>query len=353
MLTVALACNANATEFTRPIVTTIPVHNQNMAIAQEQQTKPVYLMNIKLTPAQKNKFIQFDPTNKITLNAASGSEPKRVQLGMNNVPVLDQGQHGTCVTFAMTAAVDALLGKGDYVSQLCSLELGSYLEKRSYVPSGWDGSYGELVLNQLLEFGIVNTKTQKTKSCSGMTAYPRDEETNVGNPMTLDEYKQDSEDLNDHIVHVAMLSDTQRMIWSEKESDAKMDNVLSEVKKSLATKDDNISVRVVFGTLLPYRHCSAGACAKFKEKNDTWALTSEINSDKNPEFGGHEMVITGYDDQSIAQDKDGTKHTGLFTLRNSWGEDAGDKGNFYMTYDFFKKYALEANAVEYVKNLQD
>lgn len=66
--------------------------------------------------------------------------PDQVQLKMNKVPVLDQGRHGTCVTFAVTGAIDAVIGKGDYISQLCNLQLGSYLEQHGYGLSGWNGS---------------------------------------------------------------------------------------------------------------------------------------------------------------------------------------------------------------------
>lgn len=41
--------------------------------------------------------------------------------------------------------------------------------------------------------------------------------------------------------------------------------------------------------------------------------------------GGHALTIIGYDD-----------NTKLFTIRNSWGEGWGDKGNFYMPYSFFE-----------------
>ena len=54
--------------------------------------------------------------------------PNKVQLGMANVPVLDQGIHGSCAVFAVTAALDAALKRGDHVSQLCLLQLGNYLE---------------------------------------------------------------------------------------------------------------------------------------------------------------------------------------------------------------------------------
>jgi len=44
------------------------------------------------------------------------------------------------------------------------------------------------------------------------------------------------------------------------------------------------------------------------------------------EFSGHEMLITGYDDNAVAKDENGYEHRGLLTLRNSWGEDVGDHG---------------------------
>lgn len=51
-----------------------------------------------------------------THKAAAPQIPRSVQLGMNDVPVLEQGQHGTCVTFAVTAALDATLHHGQYSS---------------------------------------------------------------------------------------------------------------------------------------------------------------------------------------------------------------------------------------------
>jgi len=97
--------------------------------------------------------------------------------------------------------------------------------------------------------------------------------------------------------------------------------------------------------LLPYQHCSTGACATFNAHEDTWALADEIVKDKNPEIGGHEMVISGYDDNAVAVDNTGKKHKGLFTLRNSWGSQAGDNGNYYMSYDYFKQFVIEVNSI--------
>jgi C1A family cysteine protease len=46
----------------------------------------------------------------------------------------------------------------------------------------------------------------------------------------------------------------------------------------------------------------------------------------------HASVIIGFDDNFI--NIDGS--IGAFTVRNSWGEDFGDDGFFYIQYDFIK-----------------
>ena len=117
------------------------------------------------------------------------------------------------------------------------------------------------------------------------------------------------------------------------------DEILALVKRSLATGN-----RVMMGTilLLPST-CGAGACATHNAPFDTWALTSDLD----PQFddiAGHEMVIIGYDDFAHAKDRQGKIHNGLLILRNSWGEEAGDHGNYYMTYDYFKTFADELQA---------
>ena len=57
------------------------------------------------------------------------------------------------------------------------------------------------------------------------------------------------------------------------------------------------------------------------------------------------MIITGYDDDAIATDEKGQTYKGLLTLRNSWGKNAGDAGNFYMSYDYFKRLGVEVQRI--------
>ena len=342
MIAASVMASTHATEFGRPIAANLTLNAPTLTGAP--QVKKVYLMNVKLTPAQKQKILAHTDTVENNLSDNEESS-KRFDQGMNGVPVLDQGRHGSCVTFATTAAVDALIGKGDYISQLCNLELGSYLESRSYNPSGWDGSIGSYVYNQMLQFGIINKDAQKNQTCAGVNEYPADDEENRGTPMSLDDYKQMSESLTENMYWEPLLTFQQRMHWTAATQDKNAQTMLDTVKKTLATKVDGQYERVTFATFIPVAYCSVGACGKYHAANDTWAYTNAMKHDSNPEMGGHEMVITGFDDKAIAVDNEGKKHKGLLTLRNSWGTEAGDKGNYYMSYDFFKIFVMEVQKI--------
>jgi hypothetical protein len=338
-----LSCQAHALKWEHALPATVVKTNT----ANNTATKTVYVMNIPLTAKQKQRMLtytKFTTTN----NLHTSKLPVRIDLGMNGVPVLDQGQHGACVTFANTAAVDAVLKKGDYISQLCNLELGSSLEQQSYLPSGWMGSSGPYVLNQLLEFGIVSKETQKTQSCAGIKEYPQDDPYNTGNPINLDEFHQLSEPLNNAnsaVYWEPVLTPVQRLAWDDAKKDKEAEKTLLKIKRALAKQTHDTQVRLTFSVLLATSHCSAGACGRYHATDDTWALTQAIINDPNPSIGFHEMIITGYDDKAVAIDNEGTTHTGLLMLRNSWGTDVGDQGNFYMTYDYFKQFIFEIQKV--------
>jgi C1A family cysteine protease len=46
---------------------------------------------------------------------------------------------------------------------------------------------------------------------------------------------------------------------------------------------------------------------------------------------GHEMIIIGYNDNAK-----------VLKLRNSWGPDRGDNGDFYMSYDYYQLMVNDA-----------
>ncbi len=306
----------------------------------------IKLLNVQIPSSLKSNL--KSQINKVK----SGSEPKlnihrlttsktATQLGMNGVPVLNQGQHGTCATFANTAAVDALLEKGDYVSQLCQLQLGNYLAENGYFPSGWNGSTGPIVLNQMSMFGVISKKVESQQGCGGLDTYPifgPDPEMSM-RPETYHNY---SEKIADRYFSWSPILNMEDVMFNEYQSEA----TLEQVKNALSKGD-----RVTFGVLLfDFDLGTVGAVGSHHSKNDTWILTPDLVSDleNDPIFGGHEMIITGYDDNAIAKDKEGREYKGLLTLRNSWGKSAGNKGNFYMSYDYFKTLTIEAQRIRKV-----
>lgn len=296
-----------------------------------QNAKVIQLLRIQVSDEAKELLAARakDATKHIrqfsvnSTRSESSTLPNQVQINMNKVPVLDQGIHGTCVTFAVTGALDAVIGKGDYVSQLCNLQLGSYLEQHGYGLSGWEGSYAINVINQIEQFGIINIEKQKKLGCGGMNYYPT---TSYRNPKTFmepEQYRSRSELIFGTVVN-----------WSDVFQKTDPTKTLNEVKESLHSGD-----RLVFAVLLPRIDLgTAGAVGKYKTwiSKDTWVLTPQILNGINNIEAAHEMIITGYNDDAVAVDNNGQKHKGLLTLRNSWGSSFGDDGEFYMSYDYFK-----------------
>ena len=317
-------------------------NSKNTRFTLPSKTKVIKLLKMKLSTratqllsdkahralAHRNEFS--------SPSLISTQRPAEVQLGMNTVPVLDQGSQDTCATFAVTAAIDAVLNKGDYVSQLCQLQIGNYFATNGYAPSGWNGSLGRLVLSQMDETGIVSKEQQVAQGCGGLIEYPSNGEPPESS-MSLEEYHQISERMN---VNWWTLLDIHHAISQHLDTNV----TLNEVKDSLIEGD-----RIAFGILLfNFDEGFIGAAGKKGNTYDSWILTPEMirNIWLRPSFyGGHAMIITGYDDNAIAVDNQGREYKGLLTLRNSWGDQVGDHGNFYMSYDYFKLLVLEAQRI--------
>ena len=341
---VVMSANAYAFQVDNQPVTSYATITKPSLTEKVGGKKEVVLMNIKLSADEKRGIMQnitkARPVERITRDDL----PASVDLGMNDIPVLDQGMHGTCVTFASTAAIDALVGKGDYISQLCNLELGRYLQNNGYVPDGWDGSLGPFILDQMMRFGYINQDNQKEKSCAGVTAYPLNDKNNTGKTMSLHDFRKMSENLvNDQgelkWAWIPFMNAFDRFSKQFQNIDD-AENTLIKIKESLSQ-----GKRVTFGTMIiSSPDCGKAACAKYHAENDTWAITDGIKNDPQL-LGGHEMVITGYDDNASAVDSDGNKHQGLLILRNSWSDDVGDKGTFYMSYEYFVNMVMEAQQI--------
>jgi|LauGreDrversion4_2_1035121.scaffolds.fasta_scaffold15550_3 C1A family cysteine protease len=298
--------------------------------------KTVQLVKLKLSTKAENflsQHIQLTDRQKPQIKLADAGISSAVQLGMNNIPVLDQGQHGTCVTFATTAILDALIGRGDYISQVCTLALNQYISTHGYTQSSWGGALPKNVFSQIEMFGIVNKDKQKQYGCGGLTEYPN-QSGDPNNEIAVDNFHDISENINN-------LADFDTSILVDAYQFFKQETSMSKIEMDVKTALNN-GDRLTIGTIvIPDSY--VGIYGKNHAVHDTWVLSSEVINyiHAQKDLAGHAMIITGYDDNAIATDGNGKTHKGLFTLRNSWGEQAGDKGNYYMSYDYFRNLAFD------------
>ncbi len=267
---------------------------------------------LKVEPGKNflKKSIYFSKkNNKFNLN----HEPRVVDLGMGNVPVLHQGHHGTCVTFAETAALDALHNAGDYISQECLLALGNYkYNTHEWEMSGWDGLYVHNGPNRLKMYGIVSKD-----NCP--FTYP-----DTFSTLSPAEYKS--------------LSFGKQWANHFKAEFLPMENI-NAVREQLDSGN-----RVVIASLLNLIDSKAGYPIDATHPTGYWRLPD--NEQDRMEFfkdmymygaiGGHALIITGYDDFEQR-----------FKIRNSWGTRFGDNGDFYMSYEYY--VAMVSSAYGMVK----
>jgi hypothetical protein len=296
--------------------------------------KTIQLMEVKLDKAEQ----AYLNRESKTLMSSTGDEfvspyPSKKFLGMNKVPVLDQGIHGTCVTFAITGALDAILSKGDYISQLCHLTLGGYLEKKGMGLSGWNGSYAKNVLAQIEQYGVVSKNNQRKNKCGGFKEYPR-----------YTQIKESSYTEPEQFLAMSEKIYGVQFNWKDVYHFKNGEDNLTQVKEAI-----NAGHRLAFAVLIPAtEEGTVGAVGRHKTwfYEDSWVLTTAIKKELNYIHSAHEMIITGYDDNAVAVDDNGVKHKGLIKLRNSWGYWVGYYGEFYMAYDYFKLLAYDLTLIE-------
>lgn len=147
--------------------------------------------------------------NQTSLSDNNNALPPSVQLGMNGVPVFNQGwEWSTCTTMAVTAALDALysLKDGQMISPTCFLQLNNL--------SWWDGNDSFRVVSAFEYFGYWTQKDQETikvdgkPACGGLTKYPFSDGSdfskvpslNLSDPDTFEKYKD--QEKNNEIVMV-------------------------------------------------------------------------------------------------------------------------------------------------------
>ncbi len=288
----------------------VEVIGSETVILSERTAEPkeIKLNKVKLSDNFKQEMksivrtLKFQPEQQSFFNINDFD----TDVGMNNVPVLDQGRNNTCALFAISAWLNANKNAGDYVSQQCLLELGVYLNQYNGEDSGWDNiRSGTVFLDRINNYGAVNKSTCPRQ-------YP--EKSQIMDPQTYWNYSEGrwSQNLN----------------WSYVQP-----KDLNVVRQAL-NKGQRVYIEVLlhknYVPGFPINGNSEGLWALPKDPYERQGFINDILSNNN--IVGHALVVTAYSDSK-----------NLFKVRNSWGTKYGDKGEFYMSYDFYK--LMDYNAI--------
>lgn len=269
--------------------------------------KQIALMKLKFNNSDEQTINQRISNLKNIHLKFNETISSKKELGMNNVPVLDQGMEPTCITFAVTALLNAIKNKGDFISQQCFLQLSETIASYQ-CPSAWNGTWGSCLLNQAKQYGVVNNK-----DC------PNEYPNKYAGPISVNQHYD--------------LSNNGQWSYSFNYTKLKKANDINIIRNNIA---NNKRVLVSF---LINKYSNTGDPI-FEYKNGLWRLPSGTYDSKQvcgysmEKCAGHAVVITGYDDDNK-----------IFRVRNSWGDKLGANGDYFMSYDYLSVMAINAYTI--------
>lgn len=236
--------------------------------------------SIKQHSIKKYGWIPDRPDHRDLIAPTSkGINPPKVDLRPQCPPeILNQGELGSCTANAIAIA---------FQFELMKQKSTVFLPSRLFI------YYNERVME-----GTVNSDSgamirDGIKSCVKQGAPP---ETNWGYDINKFTKKPDKNVYSEAMKH-------------QVQSYARVNQNLNDIKSVLAS-----GYPIVFGFTV-YAGFESDEVAK------TGIVKMPEATEEN--LGGHAVCMVGYDDS--------TKH---FIVRNSWGQDWGDKGYFYLPYDY-------------------
>lgn len=302
----ALELNNNHTKF----LESHPEYSEELELIKRQgSTVAPYIKFTKYIP--NPNFKQPTTESKVTNSTATYPASRTLRLLS---PALDQGNFGTCVTFATLGAISQqLFWYPSDPSPSCTLQM-----LRANGQDAWNGYFLISLFSYLNKYGWISETIGQSAYCnpSYVIYYPygsTDQEYASLYP-SLSNYSENSTKFTDYNIRYIL--------------DAFA--ALNHIKKEL----NDTTHSMVNGTPGYYPIFSF-----IVANNPYWFTGSDGNSYFTwVNFGyprnnaGHEIFVYGYDDNlSINGQK------GVLFLRNSWGN-TGSAGNYVMTYDYFYNY---------------
>lgn len=248
-----------------------------------------------LNAASKSKFkyalgadVSNDPGVTMDESYDVQALPTKIDLRKDMSPVRNQGQFGSCTSFATMGLQEFLLKKqGRFVQQAPAFNW--YQSRRQTGAKGKDdGVPTEFALKMLDAYGSVpesdfpylagSKQQDETARLGFLTAQPSSELTNKGKK--------------------------NRIMTGYKSVTS-----LSGIKKGLADGTPVVVAMHVFSNI----------------GNTPKSGLMPLPTNKDKYEGGHAVLAVGYDNEKR-----------VIIIRNSWGSDWADGGYFYMPYEYFK-----------------
>lgn len=243
----------------------------------------------------------FEPLSNNKINPL----PEKVSLLEYAPKRMNQGQQGSCVGWASAYAARSILRSRETGSDPNATAFSPAFLYNQIALQGCQGSYLTEAMEVMQNTGVV-PYTDMPYSDQDCNTKP--------NNMLL----RKAEDFK--------IIGSNRLTGGRNGEDATKVNLLA-VKQHLAQ-----GAPVVIGMMV------GGSFMQNMMGKEKWEST---DSDRNMNgFGGHAMCIIGYDDYKFA------KNMGGFQLMNSWGEEWGEKGIGWVSYDDFEFFAKEAYGID-------
>jgi len=323
------------------------------------------LHQVRLMPDTRSESQRTQDLERIkSMNLSLDISPKSIStaapvyaLGskateMNNVPVLDQGSYGTCVTYSTTAALDALtsLDKGsqgsDTISQNCFLSTDlTGLGGVDYVlPKGfWDGAVLTNLFPAVQSIGVLTKQACKTNfgfnTDDDALAAANSSATSAATPFpygTITQAKYTTA-INSDDASTQLSAQIQKFQINSVDSSTSTGNydLLSSIKTAINNK------HLVLLSFLIYLTApeDSGGNIILSDSSTTFRCVPTDGSYKgvnvcekfSNDVGGHEVVVVGYDDANQR-----------LIIRNSWASTTGDNGDYYISYDYIASNTTNA-----------
>lgn len=254
--------------------------------------------------------------------------------------IKQQGARGTCVAFAITAAVESILMVKEKKSYNLS-EQFAYFYGEIYSNHSSRYSYGLNTGNAIKALDDENMKFQFENRWEYNPSWDMEEKSGKTHAKSCDGYNaemctnyafQSQEQINGIWPFQSFNYTVPSMSTSKNVQIINYQNIWN-----IFAKETSLDLAIALTQAKVPVVVSFNVKENFYHAPDSGYVYHESNQDQ---IGGHASVILGFVKNSdLPAGVDPAKEEGFFIVKNSWGKGNGDCGYYYVDYKYFRKHA--------------